>query len=319
MYDKDLTRRYRLETYDPKVRKHICPACEHRSFVRYIDTETFQYVSTEVGRCDRDQKCGYHKTPRDWFAEHGGAPKKDYFFPKKDPNRDFSPDTFSIVSKSLVQQTLSHYEQNNFVLWLNGRFGKEITQRALSLYQVGTAKFWPGATVFWQQDIDGRFRTGKIMLYDRETGHRVKKPQSKIIWAHKMPGFSDFHLKQCLFGEHRIRASIGPVCIVESEKTAIIASIYFPNATFVATGGLQNMQPDKMRCLMGRDIILFPDLDATEKWIAKADEIPALKNAKVSIWLEKHSTPEEKLQGLDIGDYLVRLPAWRKLRLEDFL
>lgn len=67
------------------------------------------------------------------------------------------------------------------------------------------------------------------------------------------------------------------------------------------------------------DIILFPDLDATEKWIAKADEIPALKNAKVSTWLEKHSTPEEKLQGLDIGDYLVRLPAWRKLRLKDFI
>lgn len=58
-----------------------------------------------------------------------------------------------------------------------------------------------------------------------------------------MPGFSDFHLKQCLFGEHRIQASTGPICIVESEKTAIIASIYFPNATFVATGGLQNMQP----------------------------------------------------------------------------
>lgn len=57
------------------------------------------------------------------------------------------------------------------------------------------------------------------------------------------------------------------------------------------------MQPDKMRCLMGRDIILFPVLDATEKWIAMADEIPALKSAKVSTWVEKHCTPEEKIAG----------------------
>lgn len=319
MYNKDLNTRYRLETYDPKVKKHICPACEHRTFVRYIDVESGEYVSTDVGRCDREKKCGYHKRPRDHFAETGGAPKKEYYFPKKSLNRSHSPDTFSIVSKQLVQQTLSHYEQNNLVRYFLGRFGKAETQRVLSLYQVGTARYWNGATIFWQQDKDGRFRSGKIMLYDRETGHRVKQPQSKITWAHNMPGFKDFHLNQCLFGEHRIPASTGPVCIVESEKTAMIASIYFPNATFVATGGLQNMQPEKMRCLVGREIILFPDLDATEHWKKKRDTIPCLHDAKVSTWLEKNSTSEEKHRGLDLADFLVRLPAGRKLKLEEFL
>ena len=72
MYNEDSKYRYRLETYDPKVRKHICPGCGKRTFVRYIDVFGGEYVSTDVGRCDREEKCGYHKTPRDFFAENGG-------------------------------------------------------------------------------------------------------------------------------------------------------------------------------------------------------------------------------------------------------
>ena len=73
MNNKSLKYRYSLETYDPKVRKHICPVCKKRTFVRYVDLETGDYVSTDVGRCDREAKCGYHKKPRDYFEENGGG------------------------------------------------------------------------------------------------------------------------------------------------------------------------------------------------------------------------------------------------------
>lgn len=319
MYDKDLTHRYRLETYDSRIKKHICPACEHRTFVRYIDTETGEYVSTDVGRCDREQKCGYHKRPRDHFAEHGGAPKKEYYFPKKIPPRKLSPYTFSVISGDLVYQTLTHYERNYFVRWMNKKFGDFPTRLALDMYKVGTAKYWPGATIFWQCDIKGRYRTGKIMLYNWFDGHRIKKPGSKISWVHTMHGFKDFHLNQCLFGEHLIDDNEEPICIVESEKTAIIASMFFPDATWLATGGLNNLQEEKLKCLTGHDIILFPDLDAFDNWNAKAREIPALKNAKVSTWLLRNSTEEDRKQGLDLGDYLIQLPSVRALRLKDYL
>ena len=82
MNNKSLKYRYTLETYDPKVRKHICPACRKRTFVRYVDLESGEYVSTNVGRCDREEKCGYHKKPRDYFEENGGGPKIEYFFPR---------------------------------------------------------------------------------------------------------------------------------------------------------------------------------------------------------------------------------------------
>ena len=35
-------------------------------------------------------------------------------------------------------------------------------------------------------------------------------------------------LKQCFFGEHLLREKTMPVAIVESEKTAIISSVYLP-------------------------------------------------------------------------------------------
>lgn len=199
------------------------------------------------------------------------------------------------------------------------RFGKEAVAQNLSLYQIGTVRFWPGATVFWQQNIDGRFRTGKITLYDRETGHRVKNPFSRISWVHCFPMFHDFHLRQGLFGEHLLKGTSSPIGIVESEKTAIIASLFFPKVIFLATGGLNNLQSEKLRCLASHRIFLFPDLGAEEKWSNKANVVSELRNATVSKWLSRNSTDTEKKEGFDLGDFLLRQPIVRRLRIEDFL
>lgn len=319
MYDKDNSYRYRLETYHSREQKHICPGCEKRTFVRYIDTATGEYVSTDVGKCDRLEKCGYHKTPKDFFNEHGQPNTKDYFFPKRSPEQDRSPDTFSTIKADLAAGTMRSYLANNLYMYMLKQLGWEATERAFSLYHVGTCKFWKGATVFWQIDSQYRYRTGKIMLYDRISGHRVKDPVSKIMWVHRLSMFHDYKLRQCLFGEHLLTDKDAPVAIVESEKTAIFASIFFTNAIWLATGGLENLREETTRCLMGRRIYLFPDLGAEAKWVKKANSIPALRTAIVSRWLTDNSTNAEKAQGLDIGDWLVRLPAVQRLRLEDFL
>lgn len=43
------------------------------------------------------------------------------------------------------------------------------------------------------------------MCYNAETGHRVKEPQAFVSWAHSELKLQDFHLKQCLFGEHLLK------------------------------------------------------------------------------------------------------------------
>src|SRR5690606_24877959 len=60
------------------------------------------------------------------------------------------------------------------------------------------------------------------------------------------------------------------------------------------------------------NIVLYPDLGAFEKWSKKADDLrkTGLRIA-VSELLEKASwvSEEEKEKGLDIADYLTKLPV----------
>ncbi len=71
---------------------------------------------------------------------------------------------------------------------------------------------------------------------------------------------------------------ISPVAIVESEKTA------------------------KLEILRNRRVVAFPDPGAYDIWKQKATQINF--PIRVSDYLEKNATEEQKKQGLDIADFL---------------
>jgi hypothetical protein len=173
-------------------------------------------------------------------------------------------------------------------------------------YFIGTSKHWNGATVFWQIDKNGKIRTGKIMLYNSETGRRVKEPFNQISWVHTAVKLSDYKLKQCFFGEHLLKDNNMPVAIVESEKTAIIASVYLPQFIWLAAGGSEGLSEEKFRVLQGHNVVLYPDLNCFDKWEKKAYELSHIDRISISDLLEKKATDEERRQGADLVDYLVR-------------
>ena len=70
--------------------------------------------------------------------------------------------------------------------WTCGECDKEAIDLLSVEYHVGTSKHWTGATVFWQVDNQGKVRTGKVMLYNPETGKRVKEPYSHVSWVHSL-------------------------------------------------------------------------------------------------------------------------------------
>ena len=311
--------RYQLEHCRGDRRKLICPNCGHRTFVPYIDVETGEYVSTEVGRCDRENNCGYHKTPKDFFQETGDGPKKKYWFPNKDSSQSFRPSGYSTISQTLVEDSMTRLAFNNFNIWLREHFDSKKAMEATLRYKVGGHTLWPGATVFWQIDQQSRVHTGKIMLYDHHTGHRIKDGYSRITWVHSSPKFKNFHLQQCLFGLHLLTDETKTICIVEAEKTAVVASMFFPDALFLATGGISNLRPETCAPLKDKCVILFPDLGAEDNWREKAATIPGLNRCVVSNWLYNNSTPEMRAKGLDIADILEDWRPEQPLNIEDFL
>lgn len=319
MENTDQKYRYTLEHCSGNNKKKRCPACGHMTFVRYIDTETGEYLSEDIGRCDRECNCGYHKKPKDFFAEGGVRPEKAYWFPKPNLNPSPRPSSFSAINHALVEESMGKLAFNNFNIWLREHFDSAKAMEACIRYNVGGHNLWPNSTVFWQIDQQTKVHAGKIMLYDYHTGHRVKSPDAKVCWVHSLTGFKDFNLRQCLFGLHLLRPENETVAIVESEKTAVVASMFFPGTVFLATGGLTNLRPETCEPLKGKRVILFPDLGAEEIWREKAREIPGLQNHVVSNWLSSIATDEMRQRGLDIADVMENWNPQTSLNVEDFI
>lgn len=57
-------------TLDTSSQKFVCPECNKKRFVRYVNNETKEYAPEEFGRCDREQSCGYFNIPskqNNWY------------------------------------------------------------------------------------------------------------------------------------------------------------------------------------------------------------------------------------------------------------
>ena len=310
--------RFSLEEWSgdkPGGNKTICPQCGKRTFVRYVDTHTGEYLGDIVGRCERVNNCRYHLTPREFFDGLSEGDKKRLL----QDWRDFPAKTEPLPAKRAIQflddDCVGRYKsgQSRLELFLRRRFpdkGEQISA-VLEKYCVGCDE--RGRTVFWQIDADGHLRAGKIISYKQETGHRDKAEHPPVSWVHsrlQKEGvlLSSWKPTQTLFGAHLLAGNtVKSVCIVESEKTAIVSALLLPDFIWVATGGMQNLRLQSCECLKGRNVIVYPDLGAYYEWEAKISSISARVgfSASVSDLLEGIASPEEKLQGLDIADYLL--------------
>jgi hypothetical protein len=310
---------YQLEPYRGPATRYTCPKCQkHRQFVRYIHVLTKEPLAEHVGRCNREQQCTYHYTPGQFLADN------KIIFPSRNLDKltktlNNAPKTISYIPLPILQATLKNYDRNHFVSYLYSRLGAAITQQLITQFYIGTSKHWPGATIFWQIDSQGRIRTGKIMLYDPLKGKRVKTPFNHISWVHQALKIDPFHLSQTLFGAHQLmQAPLNkPVALVESEKTAIIATAFWPDFIWLATGSLSGLTPERCESLQSRKIILFPDAGAHQQWQQKAEQLNKQLGIKikVSTWLEEYVCQTGLEKGVDLAYYLAQRPILIKTRI----
>ena len=233
-------------------KKFICPSCGQKKFVPYVD-ENKNIVDVEkYGRCERILSCQYCEYPKIKGNERQQQRETKPYIPPK-------PTEF--VSKEIVERTFNNFKANVFFQYLIKTFGKDMAFELQSRYNIGTSK--SGGTIFWQQDRKNRFRTGKVIYY-KPDGHRDK---DKFSWFVHKKIRDDFNFQQCFFGLH-LTTSEKPIALCESEKTAVMMSVYEPQFTWIASGGSEMLNVQRLSELPRLDKV-FADNGQFEKW-AKA-------------------------------------------------
>lgn len=349
--------RFCLQPYDGPKSRYTCPGCEKRRvFTRWMDTATKELLPDEFGICDRADKCGYSQSPYTQ-APNGLSYAQEVRQGEKEdattrPARTPKPKPaitlpLCTIPEEVLQKSLGQYHLNQFALLLRNHFGLGIANDLLRRFEVGTSAHWPGATTFWQRDVQGRVRGGQVVLFDAE-GHTAKiiGREDELIrcttWVHtalkaryrkhnqKLPLWLSDYLNPtirvekspALYGLAQLmnEPDDRPVAIVEAPKTAIICTPYFRNSTWLAVGALSYLNAERLLSVKHRPIILYPDASlngtAYRNWCDKA---AALRKEgfqiNVSDFLETRTSSDQKAAGIDLADLLLELwagypPSW---------
>jgi len=291
---------------DKTSKKHQCPECQCKSFVRYVHRDTNEYeLPYEYGRCDKD-KCGYfvkvsREVIKDYKQQNNIKPGIQSIMKKQEGYFDLIPD---FIDPDDFTNSLQGYENNPLVKFLYNSFETHKVDQAINTYNIGTSKKYNGGTVFWQVCKAGFVRSGSIMAYDYKTGKRIKEDWA-VTYVHRVLKLKAFSYGRCLYGEHLLANNPKSIGIVESEKTAIIMSIISPDVTWLATSGKVNFKYQLLSTLKPftskAKIIAYPDKGCYDVWNNEADKFKNDIEIKVSSILEGEEYNELEM-GADIAD-----------------
>lgn len=240
------------------------------------------------------------------------------------------------------QDDCNRESKSHFTSWLiKLGFSNDVIKQALLQYHVGVDS--EGNSWFWQIDKNGNIHTALSVPFNPKTGHRLKEEKKEDLtllqgrtktWflhdseyknmTRNMTDEEKSQVKkrfvtQCLFGEHLLYLNTRRVCIVESQKTAIIMSmIDGVNKTWLATGGKSNLSVEKLKVLEGRNVKLYPDVDAQKDWNDKYNEMKKVLEEKYNIKLTIHNVRNDVEQYMKEFLKVDELPKWaRKFDLVD--
>lgn len=291
-------------------KKHYCPECGKKRFVRFVDIETGEYLPEQYGRCDRESKCNYHLNPYTdgyakaiWEQEQGNRselpnnwkPQRKKVIPQPTPEPVF----FDFETFKQTLQT-ERYEKNTFIqnLFYRVQFPFEVDEvtKVIQLYRLGTVAngYRAGANTFPFIDIKGNVRAVQVKQFDEQNHTTGTDFLHSIIEKHHtqnnkpLPEWLEAYTKQdkrisCLFGEHLLsKYHSNPVALVEAPKTAVYGTLYFglpetpESLIWLAVYNKSSFSFEKLKVLQGRFVYVFPDLskdgNTFKEWETKAKE-----------------------------------------------
>ena len=254
-------------------KKGKCPQCGANNTFRFF--EGF-HGDFSYGRCDRENSCGFYRLPD--MKDH-----PDYVPPK----RKAEPEKTILYLDDKACSKLIEDQSSNFHTFC---IGLGISKEHLKKWMVGSEN---GKTVFFFKTFDGKFVNRKTGNYGTD-GKRIKR-QAGVddFYSLQQPTDGKGKYVLCLYGEHQLLGQ-RPVVIVESEKTAIIASFFYPELNWVACGSASGLSDgtggtnNRINAILGREVWWLCDADKAgrdnssisniRKWFTKYKIIDLFKD-----------------------------------------
>ena len=228
-------------------------------------------------------------SPDTWTTHRPTRPKAPTPPPKPEKLVTMPLDVVTTMAERATDTALARY--------LCGLFDPAAVKRTLAAYMVGGTEppyhndaenvgLW---TAYPLISAAGVVVDCKLMGY-RADGHRAKRADGSGLlgwWLRctKQLGDGCTRAQWCCFGDH-LAASVdpaAPVNVVESEKTAIMAALYF-GGYWVAVGSLGFLTADRLAAHKRRKVIVYPDIDGAAQWTAKAK---TLREAGFDVAMDK--------------------------------
>ena len=216
----------------------------------------------------------------------------------------------------------------------NGWLSEAQTRHAAERYRLGKSK--SGKKIYCMMDEMMQVRDGH--LGDTWVSQLLKVREPELMqW---------FQVKHCLFGQHLLlcpaeraeRAEIiksqtdatfitsqredlsafsaisagQNICVVESERSAVILSELFPESLWMAYVYPVNMTPHLFETLQGRSITIYPrtdpEMDIYVSFLEFAENVRRLYPSirlTVDTLLEDNATADQKRRYIDLLDFII--------------
>ncbi|WP_044173514.1 DUF6371 domain-containing protein [Flectobacillus major] len=265
-------------------KKGKCPKCGQANTFRYYEDQEGNRLDESLGKCERINHCGYHQIPN--LMPHS------------------TKDIVSLIpnNQSIINPSKSWIERfDKWTLDLSSNFHTFCLSKGISkehLIKHGVATDDKGKTVFVFRNDKSQVVNAKWFVYD-EQGKRAKDGYN----SHSMvqPKNKNVRYGMCLFGEEQLSSDKEKtVIIVESEKTKVIASFFYPEYLWLACGSNNGLTSEKLMVLSGRNVIWLCDADAAGRMNSS---IKNLEKAQI-----KHTVIDlfpERSDGYDIADAIL--------------
>lgn len=308
-------------------------SCLERSHYCCTDVSrgTVQLIKMFANYTNKDDK----EAVKELFRLKDGEPI-DYEFvqPKEVVKKEPKPLELVYLSEDMEGTNFFLSQFNNlgsspFAKYFANIFSKEQVSEVASRWCI-KEQFIPEGTLVCYPYIN---KDGKLVIYKRipygNDGHRLHDTKFSGNVESAKNGRSDVDFEKSFFGEHLWDGNKKKVIIVESEKTAFILDLFFDlhkinqDCVILASGGMQWLN-GRLRnpIFKGKHIFLCSDLCKDNSKLYDWEINENIQKIKEDVGIadiqmldfSQYASPEEKKNGADIGDILLRIQQdWNNL------